>query len=548
MKAKLAITVMLTALVASGAAHAQGAAPRGAALFEGKCAICHGSKGDGRGPAAYLLNPKPRDFTTGVYKFKSVPIGSIPTDEDLVRSVTHGLPGAAMPSWAALTPAELAAVVQYMKGFSPRFAKEIPGTSLIVPEEPQPDVAGVQRGEKLFQMVCATCHGAGGKGDGPASAMLRDAAGFPIRPRNFTDRGNLRGGGAAGDLYRTLRNGLEGAPMPSFAQLPESQIWDLIHFVQSLGASPTPFQASAGAEVIVQVVSYEIPLDPTDVRWREAPFVALPLRPLWSRDGAPGYALVRAMTDGKEIGVYVEWTDTTANKTVLRPQDFRDGVAIQFPVEIAPAEPGAMPFYGMGEKNHTVNIWHWKADWQEDLTNHADMGEQYAGMVTEFYPQDAQDRQTYSSGWAAGNLLSNRQRRSPVEDLNAQGLRTLTSQPADDQDVDGRGIWSGGIWRVTFKRKLSTGHQNDVQFTKESAKTMQMALAVWDGAANDRDGQKCVSEWHHVRVEGSPEKAVGGGCELGGQGASGLEMALAALLAAGLWALRRRRAEPARNL
>ena len=72
------------------------------ALYRARCAVCHGAEGRGDGPAGALLTPPPRDFTSGVYKFRSTPSGTLPTESDVFRTISRGLPGTAMPPFADL--------------------------------------------------------------------------------------------------------------------------------------------------------------------------------------------------------------------------------------------------------------------------------------------------------------------------------------------------------------------------------------------------------------------------------------------------------------
>ena len=60
----------------------------GQEIYQVNCAVCHGVEGDGNGPAASMFLIRPRDFRTGIYKFRSTPSGSLPTDDDLLRTVT----------------------------------------------------------------------------------------------------------------------------------------------------------------------------------------------------------------------------------------------------------------------------------------------------------------------------------------------------------------------------------------------------------------------------------------------------------------------------
>jgi mono/diheme cytochrome c family protein len=79
------------------------------------CAACHGTDGDGNGPAAVWLFPKPRDFSAGLFKIQSTPSGSLPSDADLYRSISQGLGGSSMPAFHYLSEQELLDVVEYVK-------------------------------------------------------------------------------------------------------------------------------------------------------------------------------------------------------------------------------------------------------------------------------------------------------------------------------------------------------------------------------------------------------------------------------------------------
>ena len=86
--------------------------PLGARVFARRCAVCHGPDGRGNGPAAPSLIPRPRDFTLGLFKFKSTPHGQPPTDDDLKQIVASGLPASAMPYFRDLLgESEIDAVV-----------------------------------------------------------------------------------------------------------------------------------------------------------------------------------------------------------------------------------------------------------------------------------------------------------------------------------------------------------------------------------------------------------------------------------------------------
>src|SRR5262252_207162 len=87
----------------------------GKVVYYQHCAACHGVSGQGNGPAAVWLYPRPRNFTSGLFKIKSTPSGTLPTDEDLLRTVTRGMPGSSMPSFTYLTEQQRRDAVQYVK-------------------------------------------------------------------------------------------------------------------------------------------------------------------------------------------------------------------------------------------------------------------------------------------------------------------------------------------------------------------------------------------------------------------------------------------------
>ena len=92
----------------------------GQGLFRQHCVHCHGVTGNGRGPTAAFLNPYPRDFSMGKFKFTSTPVGVKPTTEDLRRILMNGVAGTSMPSFALLSEGEIEALIDYVKYLSIR--------------------------------------------------------------------------------------------------------------------------------------------------------------------------------------------------------------------------------------------------------------------------------------------------------------------------------------------------------------------------------------------------------------------------------------------
>lgn len=214
---------------------------RGREVFEQRCLGCHGAKGDGNGPAAAFLDPRPRDFTEAVFKFRTTPSGALPTDGDLFRTVTRGVRWTAMPTWHELPEKDRLAVIQFVKGFAPERWREPPEPAITIPEPPAATPELIARGRELFKTAkCWECHGDEGKGDGPSAGQLKTDAGLPIRPTDFT-RGQFKGGGDVRDIYRTMSTGLDGTPMPSFADtFPPEDRWAIAYYVLALSAWSDP--------------------------------------------------------------------------------------------------------------------------------------------------------------------------------------------------------------------------------------------------------------------------------------------------------------------
>ena len=209
----------------------------GATLYKEYCLVCHGDKGDGNGFAAEYLDPRPRDFRSGVYKIRSTT--SLPTDEDINRVITKGIPGTLMPAFEFekdLKEVEIKTLVAYVKSFSDAFDGETP-EPISFPKPPPKTEELLAIGERLYEeFECSKCHGDEGKGDGPSAGDFKDDWGDPIRPYDFTVPDRMKGGSTVEDVYRTLYVGIGGTPMPAYKMGADS-LMALAHFVLSLSDS-----------------------------------------------------------------------------------------------------------------------------------------------------------------------------------------------------------------------------------------------------------------------------------------------------------------------
>jgi mono/diheme cytochrome c family protein len=200
------------------------------------CVGCHGEFGDGNGENFPWIDPKPRDFQLGIFKCRSTPTGTLPTDQDLFDTIARGLDRSNMPQWSTFTKQQRADLVAWVKHFSPRFVNEKPGTPIQIPAEPEVTADRIKAGREVFARVqCWKCHGVEGRANGPSASTLQDDLGRPIQPYNFTDGSRLKCGSTDADIYRIFMTGLDGTPMPSFADnIKPDEAWDLVFYLRSL--------------------------------------------------------------------------------------------------------------------------------------------------------------------------------------------------------------------------------------------------------------------------------------------------------------------------
>ena len=103
----------------------------GRVVYMKNCMHCHGVTGDGNGPTGKFLNPRPRDYRNGKFKFTSTQSQEKATRDDLHRIVQYGIPGTYMPSFLLLGERETTAVVEYIRWlavrgeFEKRFVEEL---------------------------------------------------------------------------------------------------------------------------------------------------------------------------------------------------------------------------------------------------------------------------------------------------------------------------------------------------------------------------------------------------------------------------------------
>jgi len=326
---------------------------RGKVVYDKHCTECHGASGKADGPGAFYVAPRPRDFSTGRYKIRSTETGSVPTDEDLIRSVRQGLYGTAMPAWdRILSDTDIQDVVAYIKSMSPQFATAPKPVTLSEGTPSSPD--SITRGQQAYEKLqCGKCHGTDGRGTGAVTTEFQDDWRQPLPAADLTQPWTFRGGATSRDVYLRFRTGMAGTPMPSFAEAAsDKEMWDLANYVVSLGRKPvwsmtaqevTDLYARQEAEAaanpvkrgayLVDSLACVLCHSPVDDQRRVLPGMRLAGGVLF-RVEPFGDFVSGNLTSDKDTGLG-NWTDDQI-KTVITKGTLRDGTRLlPFPMDWA---------------------------------------------------------------------------------------------------------------------------------------------------------------------------------------------------------------------
>ncbi len=454
------------------------------AIYMQRCSQCHGEEGDGFGVAAEYMYPAPRDFTLGLFKYKTTDADSeFPSDEDLRQTIREGLPGTAMPGWEDyLSDAEIDALIYKIKVFGyweEETAEDLGLTPIELGTPPEVTDAVLANGRVQFEKACQECHGPEGRGNITSGKRLADDWENRIWPRNLTQPETWRWSEDAEDVFMRLSSGIPSTPMPEHAtNMSLEDRWAVANYVMTLRDNATPL--SQGDNVI-RAVRFEgdLPSDPADPAWDSAPAMTFRLSPNVIKEPRLFYSLnemvtVRAIYNDTDIAMRVDVDDRTYSVpgSELEQQYMlddvtatRDAIAVQIPAEMPHGRE--KPYFRQGDRRNPVNMWYWSAP-----------------SVEPELP-------------------------ATVEIWDAKGQETAPAPRRDSSDLSASGVWKDGRWQVVFNRALVTDVAADLEFS-EGIYT-PIAFANWDGLNGEEGLRQSFTSWYWILLEpvDNPTKTIG---------------------------------------
>jgi mono/diheme cytochrome c family protein len=516
--ARGSIAILILFLSAASTESGRAAAPdigtesqraSGKNLYLKYCSQCHGEKGDGEGYAAVHLRPRPRNFTTGKFKVRTTPSGAVPTHQDLINIIRHGMPYTSMPAWPNFSDSEVSDIAYFLTTFSPEFsnAENVP-QPIQIPSAPRSSKESIEAGQKLFvDTGCVKCHGTLGRGDGPSAPTLKDDWGHPIRPADLSQSWTFRGGSSREDIFRTMTTGLNGTPMPSFADsLTPEQRWSITDFIVSLSGTNGPGYTNL---VIAKHVTGQIDLTKGAASFASAPVAHLPIvgqimEPGRSFHPPATSVMVQAIHDSDSIALLVRWHDMSAEKTgkngptlPVAPEEEEE------PAAAAPAEGGgassANPFGDQvaapsGQK--PANPQNPFEEPAAEAVPASEFSDAVAVQIPSQLPTGIRkpyfifgDAQDAVDLWFFDLATPN-----PVQ-FTGKGSGNVT--PSDKGEITGAANYDQGEWSVIFKRPLHPG--SGAAFSQ--GQFMPVAFSVWDGFSRERGSRRALSLWYSLYVE-----------------------------------------------
>lgn len=468
---------------------------RGAALYARHCAVCHGQDGDANTPVAQLLLPRPTPFRDGLFKLVSTTNG-VPTDDDLVATLRRGMPGSTMMSWGWMPDDDLRALAREVRRIAVRGRTDSIWRTAAIAQRPlnleqaaeearrqlEPGAvidtgtlavatdANAGEGERLFNRHCAVCHGQDGRGLPATRDWPTD--GTWLMPRDFTS-GYLRGEPSHRGLALRIRAGMPGAHMPP-AQLSTAETGALVQHVRKMIPEAAGDHHAQWRRTLRVARTDCVPAADDDGAWANTDAVRLPLAPLWWRPGAVDEVWLRAVHDGNQLALRLEWADASRDDRARPDARMGDGAAIQF---VRADDP---PLFAMGSAAEPVNVWRW----------HAFDPKATAGMV------DLATRLHDAIDVPIG--ITTPPPRS--ESLRLHGIDSAPARTGSGLPLAVTTSWRDGRWTATFRRALVARSENEIDLATPGP--VLLAFAIWDGRIDAHPGSKAITTWHVLDLDG----------------------------------------------
>ncbi len=495
-------------------------------IYQFRCAVCHGEDGAGDGPAAEFLYPRARDFTQGLFKYKTSPAEFPPRDEDLFDIIKFGLAGTSMVGWSdLLTDAQISDLVLVIKKFdisgtwAPEDAEDEsfddeghylgPDFKSVMEQEPADSrvpyaAESLSLGKEVYEENCRKCHGEAGRGNITSGEFLEDDFGYRTWARDLTQPWTWRmTEGVFGNdkqrrketvrnIYTRLSVGMPGTPMPAHRATSEDEEdaisledrWHVANYTYSLRSNTS----APGARAVIEGVEManELPSGADDGDWQNAPATTLRLVPNIIKEERLFTPLndaitIRVLYNDSEIAFLLEVNDRTDSRpggpvvTQLPDEDspmYSDAFAIQFPKEGAyTTAPVEKPQYRHGDTTHPTTIWYWNA------------------------------------GAVDPPIVS----RATLLDATGSDNRLIAR--ASSGDLEAHGNWEDGRWRVLMKRSRISDGSPDLIFRK--GQFIPVSFANWDGNNGEVGSKHTLTPWFWLLLPPETNYTVVRGIPLG---------------------------------
>ncbi|MDH3285446.1 MAG: c-type cytochrome [Acidobacteriota bacterium] len=478
----------------------------GRVLYDKYCAQCHGVTGDGRGPARAHLKPWPRDFTSGTFKFRTTPSGSMPTTEDIVRVIRMGVPYTSMPAFpdSRFSDEDVLRLVYYIKGFSDRFSDpDYLQPPIAIASPPELTEASITRGRELYgQIGCVKCHGDGGLGNGTSAPTLKDDWGQHIRPADMSARWTFRGGPTRQDIYRAFSTGFNGTPMPSYYDtLSEEDRWHLTNYIYSIGDGDEPGYATL---VVAEPVEGDLDISEGAALFESArparfPLVGQIMEPGRSFYTSTSSVVVSAIYNRKEIALMIRWHDMLAdtqgtNDPTLVVPSFDETQQAET-TTTGEADDSGDDFWG-GEEAAGDDFWGEvgaEAGGDEQGPGVSEYSDAVAVQLPVQIP--SRIRKPYFLLGDAENpvdLWFADLARAGISQLEGRGSAACVPSATDEFEV--ARSYDDGEWTVIVKRALKSS--KNVTFREDVF--VPIAFSVWDGFQEERGNKRNMTQWMYL--------------------------------------------------